>query len=166
MSRFLPHPIMALVLLVVWVLLMDSIAPGVVLVGIVLSLVIVHWSAAFWPQRPRVRRLGVIVRFVPLVLWDIVVANLIVAKLILGPKSKLRPRFLAIPLDLQDPNGLVILASVITLTPGTVSSEFSPDRRTLFVHGLDVEDTEAAIRDIKQRYEAPLMEIFPCSPSR
>ncbi len=166
MSRILPHPVMAAVLLIVWVLLMDSLAPGVVLLGVILSLLLTHWSANFWASQPRFHRVGVLLRFIPLVLWDIVVANLNVARLILGSNSKLRPHFLEVPLDLSDPYAKVVLASVITLTPGTVSAEFSEDRQTLLVHALNIADPDEEIRQIKTRYEAPLKEIFECSTSR
>ena len=44
---------------------------------------------------------------------------------------------------------------------GTVSAVLSDDRRHLLIHVLNLKDPEAVIRDIKTRYEAPLMEIFP-----
>jgi multicomponent K+:H+ antiporter subunit E len=166
MSRWLPHPILVVSLVLVWALLWNSFAPGVLLLGLVLALAITWWTQSFWPDRPSFHRPAVLLRFIPLVLWDIVIANLTVARLILGPTRKLRPAFLAIPVDLQDPYAAVALASIITLTPGTVSSKFSQDRRTLYVHALDVEDAEEEVRKIKQRYEAPLKEIFECSPSR
>lgn len=166
MSRWLPHPILVLALIVVWALLWNSWAPGVLLLGLVLALLITWWTQAFWPDRPRFYKPLTLLRFIPLVLWDIVIANLTVARLILGSTRKLRPTFLTIPLELQDPYAIVSLASVITLTPGTVSAELSKDRRTLYVHALDVDDAEEEVRKIKQRYEAPLKEIFECSPSR
>jgi multicomponent K+:H+ antiporter subunit E len=57
----------------------------------------------------------------------------------------------------------VALAGIITMTPGTLSSDLSPDRKHLLVHALHCPDeaAEAAlVADIKARYEAPLMEIF------
>ena len=56
---------------------------------------------------------------------------------------------------------ITALASLITLTPGTVSAELSDDRRYLLIHALDLQDPEALIDEIKSRYEAPLKEIFP-----
>lgn len=161
--RWLPHPVLAVALVLVWMLLWDSAAPGVVLLGAVFSVLIVHWSAAFWSDEVRFHRGGLLLRFVPLVLWDILVANINVARLILGSNRKLRPAFLEIPLDVQDPYAISALASVITLTPGTVSAELSADRRTLYVHALDAADAEAEVANIKQRYERPLQEIFECS---
>jgi multicomponent K+:H+ antiporter subunit E len=160
MTRWLPHPILVVVMILVWALLLDSFAFGVVLLGAALSMLIAAWTSAFWPDRPRLQRPVTLLRFVAVILWDIIIANIAVARLVLGPQNRLNPRFLEIPLDVADPYALVTLASVITLTPGTVSSELSADRRTLYVHALDATDPAAAVRQIKQRYEAPLKEIF------
>ena len=58
-----------------------------------------------------------------------------------------------------------MLVCVVSLTPGSVSADLSADRRTLLVHALDVPDEAALIAEIKSRYEAPLKEVFPCSPT-
>jgi len=65
-------------------------------------------------------------------------------------------------LDTDDPMVISILANVISMTPGTVSSEISADKKTLIVHGLNVPDEQEAIAQIKSRYEATLKEIFTC----
>ena len=78
-----------------------------------------------------------------------------------APQRRLRPGFAWIPLDIRNPHGVAAFAGIITMTPGTVSSDLSADGRFLLVHFLDLDDADAAVRDIKQRYEVPLMEVFP-----
>jgi multicomponent K+:H+ antiporter subunit E len=68
--------------------------------------------------------------------------------------------FLDIPLDMRDPHGLAVLAMIVTATPGTVLSGLADDSSMLRLHVLDLQDPEAWIRTIKQRYERPLREIF------
>ncbi len=80
----------------------------------------------------------------------------------LGSPSRLRPAFVEVPLDIRDDFVITMLASVVSLTPGTVSADVSQDRTLLLVHGLDVADIPEMIATIKQRYEAPLKEIFGC----
>jgi len=94
------------------------------------------------------------------VLWDIVVSNIEVARRILGPEARIQPRFVWLPLTLTDPHGIVTLASIITMTPGTLSSELTEDRRHLLIHAFNVHDETALIADIKARYETPLIDIF------
>jgi multicomponent K+:H+ antiporter subunit E len=72
----------------------------------------------------------------------------------------LQPAFFIVHLELTNPVAITVLANTITLTPGTVSADLSSRQERLLVHGLHVPDIEAAIADIKQRYEAPLKEIF------
>ncbi|MAB96885.1 MAG: Na+/H+ antiporter subunit E [Pseudomonadaceae bacterium] len=161
--RFLPHPLLSLCLMGVWMLLMNDMTFGHLLLGAILGWLIPLVTQVFWITPPRIYRPFRLFRFFFLVLGDIVVANLQVAKLILGSTSKLRPAFVEIPMLLEDELALTMLASIISLTPGTVSADLSDDRKTLLVHTLDVADDEQLIAEIKSRYEAPLLEVFTCS---
>lgn len=162
MKSWLPQPLLSLFLWAVWLLLVNSIAPGQIVLGLILAVALPLFTARFWPNRPRVRRHFLLCRYILILLWDIVVANLTVARLILGPTERLRPTFIRLPLDLQADFAIIILAHTISLTPGTVSSSLASDRKSLLIHALDVDDTDLLIQHIKTRYEAPLMEIFPC----
>ena len=116
----------------------------------------------FWPNVPRIRNLPRMFGFVVVVLYDIIVANVSVAIKVLGPLKSLRPGFVEFPVDLDDDFAIALLASTISLTPGTVSADVSQDRQTLLIHALDVDDPAALVAEIKQRYERPLKEIFEC----
>lgn len=161
-SRLLPHPVLSVVLLVVWLLLVNSVSPRMILLGVIWGLAIPPFTYPFWPDRPQVCRPIALIRFVPLFLWDVIIANFSVAWLILNWRRKLRPTWIVIPLELTAPHAITTLANVISLTPGTVSSQLGRDRKTLLVHVLDVEDPDAMVRHIKSRYEARLKEIFEC----
>jgi len=158
--RLLPHPHMSLTLVLVWLLLVNEISPGQLLLGALLGWLIPLVTSNFWPERPRPARPGVLAAYLLRLLLDILVANLEVARRVLGPVEGLKPAFVAYPLQLTDPFAISMLASTISLTPGTVSADLSPDRRTLLVHSLSTDDPQALCRAIHDRYEAPLMEIF------
>lgn len=158
--RFLPHPLLTPTLTAVWLLLNNSLAPGHVVLGLLLGWAIPWFTLRFWPERVRIRRPLKLLRFVAVVLYDIVVANLIVARRILGRPERLRPAFVSLPLDLKSDLAISLLANTICLTPGTVSARLSPDRRSLLVHGLHVPDAGGLAATIKARYEAPLKEVF------
>lgn len=160
MKRLIPHPILTVVLWLVWLLLNNTMAPGHMLLGAILAIVIPLMTSAFWPEQVCIRHPGTLFKFIGVVMWDIMVANVIVAKLILGNKDNLQPKFLHIPLDISDPLAISLLANTISLTPGTVSCDVSEDRKTLLVHGLHEEDPQATVNEIKQRYEQPLKKVF------
>ena len=99
-------------------------------------------------------------RLALVVLHDIVKANLEVALRILGPESRIHPAYVWVPLDITSPQGIAVFASIITMTPGTLSCEVSDDRRWLLVHAFHADDPAAVAAEVKSRYEAPLREIF------
>ena len=163
-GRWLPHPLMTLMLIIIWLLLVNTISFGHIILGTLLGTAIPWFTNRFWPERPRIAKPVLLLRFFfGIFLRDILVANLNVVRLILQPDiSQLQPGFIAVPLDITDQMVISVLASVISLTPGTVSAEITLDRLVLIVHGLDVPDEKAAVQAIKTRYEAPLKEIFSC----
>jgi multicomponent K+:H+ antiporter subunit E len=116
----------------------------------------------FWPEKTTSLKLIPALFLIGVVLWDILLASIEVARLILGPANKIKPAFVEIPLDLQNPFVGTILASIVSLTPGTVSIDIDRARWVLQVHALNVNDTESLIKSIKTRYEKPLKEIFSC----
>ena len=162
MNRWLPQPLLSACLLVLWLLLNNTLAPGHILLGALLAGLVPLFTARFRPERLCVRCPGKALAYLLMLLWDITLANLVVARLILGPSARLRPAFVRLPLSLDNPFAVFVLANAVSLTPGTVSTSLSADRRTLLLHVLDLEDADQLVARIKDRYEAPLREIFPC----
>lgn len=160
MSTILPHPILSLMLLGLWLLLVNSLSPGQILLGAVLSLLIPLYTARFWAAQVRIRRPLSLLRLAATVLADIVIANIAVARLIAGPMARIQPAFIRMPLRLQGNVGVSLLANIITLTPGTVSASLSPDRSELIIHAFQGSDPEAIITEIRERYEQPLLDAL------
>ena len=161
-ERWLPHPMKTLALVLLWVLLLNSFSLGGLLMALLLGIAIPIVTSNFWPERPPVKAWGKALAYMALVAWDVVVANVHVARLILfSPVERLDTRWVTVPLELRSPEAITVLAGTITMTPGTVSCDLSADGCSLLVHCLDAPDAEAAVRDMKARYEARLKEIFP-----
>jgi multicomponent K+:H+ antiporter subunit E len=160
MSRFLPYPLLAASLLVMWILL-NGLSIGHLFLGSVIAVGASLAMAALQPAKPRVRRWDMIPRLVAVVLADILRSNVAVASIILQGRRKERtPGFVLIPLELRDQTALSVLACIITSTPGTAWVEYHSASGRLLIHVLDLVDEQAWIDVIKQRYERLLMEIF------
>lgn len=157
----LPHPLLTLILAVVWVLLQNEITAGMVVFGIILGILIPWMTSIWWPDTPQGFRLGKMVVYSVIVIWDIVVANIQVAWIVITvPNAKLKPAWIVVPLKLKQPEAITLLAGTITLTPGTVSADLSDEGHSLLVHVLHTENPEGVRDDIKSRYERRLLEIF------
>jgi multicomponent K+:H+ antiporter subunit E len=172
-NRIMPAPFTSLILMIVWLLLNQSIALIHVFFGIILAIILPLVTARFREPQPRIARPLLAARYMLRVLGDIVTANVQVAIIILGPRHKLKPAFVRVPIDLHHSLPLTILANTVSMTPGTVSADIYPHdeaidpsqplpQRWLLIHVLDLRDEAKLIASIKRRYEAPLKEIFQC----
>jgi multicomponent K+:H+ antiporter subunit E len=159
-NALLPHPILSLFLWVIWLLLNNTVGAGHMVLGAFLALAIPKLTAGFWPEKVCIKAPLTLLKFLGVVLWDILVANIAVAKLILGKNDALKPGFFELELDITTPLGISLLANTISLTPGTVSCDLSADGKRLIIHAVHLEDIDSTILEIKTRYEAPLKEVF------
>ena len=161
MSRLLPSPPLSVAVFVLWLLLVGDFSLGQLALAALMALLLPLLAGLLQPERARFGRTRTIVVLSRRVLWDMLLSNIEVARRILGPERALTPGFIWVPLDLQNIHGITALASIITLTPGTLSAELTEDRRHLLVHAFNLKDADATVAEIKARYEAPLKEIFP-----
>lgn len=158
------RPVMSLMVALTWLLLQGSVAPAQCITAVVLGLVLPRLASGFLGPRRRIKRPGLALRLVFVVLLDILRANIAVAKLVLSPSRTPRPAWLVVNTELHDGDALVLLAAIITMTPGTVSCVVAQDVAgepgRILVHALDADDPQAVIDEIRERYEAPLKAIF------
>lgn len=157
---WLPHPLFSLFLALLWLLMVNEFSMAHALLGLTLGVVIPLVTHAFWAEQARIRRPLPLLRYVLVLLLDILRSNLVVALRILGPARQLEPGFFTYPLALDDDFAITILASTISLTPGTVSIHHDAEANTLLVHALHLENEIETIAEIHRRYERPLQEIF------
>lgn len=93
-------------------------------------------------------------------LTELVLSSWRVLKIVLQPKIKLEPGIIAVPLSITEDFEITLLANMVTLTPGTLSVDVSEDRKTLFVHCLNVPNPHKTIKAIKDGFERQIMEAF------
>ena len=162
MTRLFPHPILSVVLVLVWLLLVNTVTLNAIVFGAILGLLLPLMIRAYWPDMARLSNPGAIVGYILVVLLDIVKANIQVALIVLfKPSAQLRPAWVRVPLDVTRPEAITLLAGTITMTPGTVSCDIAQDGHALLVHCLHAPDPDAVRDEIKDRYERRLKEIFP-----
>lgn len=162
LNRLFPHPMLSLTLVMVWFALVNTVSLGHLILGSVLGILLPIITAPYWPGRPKLRSPLKMLEYVVLVLWDIVLANIDVAKVILFKKAEdVRSHWICVPLEITAPEAITVLAGTITMTPGTISTMLSADGRSILVHCLHTDDPDAVRDEIKHRYERRLKEIFP-----
>jgi multicomponent Na+:H+ antiporter subunit E len=101
-------------------------------------------------------RAGRFVRYVPWLIWQIVLSNLRVARLVLMRRMPIAPAFVSQRPGVTGPRALTLLGASITLTPGTLTVDVGGDE--IFVHALD----RTSAQDVREGTIARrVAEIFP-----
>ncbi|MBB5222672.1 multicomponent K+:H+ antiporter subunit E [Amaricoccus macauensis] len=160
MSRILPHPLLSLGVVIMW-LLLNRVSPGHLVLGAAVALVVGQAMAALEPSRPRIRRWDKVVVLCVRVVLDIIVSNVAVARIILGGgRAGRRAGFVEIDLDISDPTALAVLAVIVTATPGTAWIDYDAAHGRLLLHVFDLADPEEWRETVNQRYGRLLKEIF------
>ncbi|QOW22353.1 Na+/H+ antiporter subunit E [Novilysobacter avium] len=159
--RVLPSLPLTVTVIAFWMIMVADLSLVQWLFAIALGVVIPLFAARLDREFARIGNVRLVPKMIGVLIWDVIVSNVEVARLVLGRESNITPGFIWLPLDIANIHGIAALTSFITLTPGTVSAALSEDRKYLLIHVLNLKDADEVIAGIKRRYEVPLMEIFP-----
>jgi multicomponent Na+:H+ antiporter subunit E len=153
-----------LTLFLLWLVANNSLASSVVVVGVfitgILAQVFARFSTVYADIRWSPRVLLHVAAYLGVFLWELVLANLNVLRLVLSPRIDIHPGIVEIRTRLKSPIGRLVLANSITLTPGTLVVDIRED--SLFVHWINVSarDPVSATREIAGRFEKHLEVIY------
>lgn len=140
--------------------IMDQLSLGGLAAGFIVG------YAALWITRPLFGTTGYFVRVIKLIklagifIWELMISNFRVLWDVVTPTHFSRPAVIGVPLDARTDFEIMVVANMISLTPGTLSLDVSEDRSTLYVHVMFVDDVESAREEIKQRIEKRVLEAF------
>ena len=130
-------------------------------IGFILGYAVLYFLRGVFGSGQYFSKGAQVLRFSAFFVWELVIANLRVARDVLRPGPlRMKPRVIAVPIDLHGDVPVTLLANVISLTPGTLSLDISDDRKTLFVHAIHAPDSEKAIGEIKQGFERLVSNLF------
>jgi multicomponent Na+:H+ antiporter subunit E len=152
--------VLNLFLALVWALLQGGLQEQHLVVGFILGYAIIGLVQQALGSRGYAIKGFQLIYFVLFVVWEIITASIALAWLLLQPRLKLSPAVVAIDLDVKSDTEIVLLANLITLSPGTLTLDISSDRRTLYVHTVTLEDPETFRHKIKNGLERQVLEVM------
>lgn len=147
-------------LAMIWTLLQGRLSALDFIAGFALGYVIIGLGQRLLGSGNYARKVVQVARFAGFVGWDIFTASLALAWLMLQPRPKLSPAVIAIPLDVESDAEIVLLANLITLSPGTLSVDVSNDRHTLYVHTINHDRPDEFRAEIKDGLERRVLEVM------
>lgn len=146
-----------LLLALAWTAVNGEFTGGQLAVGLVLGTLITLFVRA--PGNDYLRKAIVLFGFIGFFLWELVVANLRMARDVLSPRPKFVPGVIAVPLDVKGDGQITAFANLLTLTPGTLSLDISRDRKVLYIHDMYAADPEASRQAVKSGFERRIRRL-------
>lgn len=147
------------ILAFVWMFLKTSYSPASFFVGYFFGLLIIYIFRRFFTSRFYLLRVVAVLNLIYIFSLELILSNVAVLKAVLRPKLNIKPGIFAFPTELKEDWEITMLANLITLTPGTLVVDVSPDNRILYVHAMDITDADEAIQSIKNTFEKAIMEV-------
>ncbi|WP_096201348.1 Na+/H+ antiporter subunit E [Bacillus sp. FJAT-45350] len=147
------------VIALIWAFLQNSYTGVDLLIGYVIGIFILYGLRRFLKFDFYMRRVFALIRLILLFSKELILANWDVIKIVLSPKLNIQPGIVAVPTKLKTDWELTLLAALISLTPGTLSMDFSDDNKFIYIHSIHVPDKEAMIRQIHNTFEKAIMEV-------
>lgn len=105
------------------------------------------------------RRIRAALMLAAVFLWDLVVASLGVARIVLSPRIDTSPAIIVVPVELERPWAVALAAYFASLTPGSTCLHVSEDCRQLYIHVLHTADAEASVARFKGHFERWIREL-------
>lgn len=163
MKIFLVHTLITILVSLAVIEYFTIDASGIIQFGAIISLFLVLWLTSYVYNRNYFWRFFSAIGLFFFFLKELAISNFKVIYYILTPGLQFRPAIIKLPLTLQSESGIVLLANLITLTPGTLTLKVSDDKRYLYYHSINVpgNDLEEARRRVKEGFEKRIIAIIP-----
>lgn len=146
---------------VLWMFLQNSFTPASFVFGFLIGILILFILRRFLKFDFPIRKLNLWAIFKLFILFcvELAKANIDMVKVVLKPKLDHQPGIVAVRTRLETRFEISLLAALISLTPGTVSMDFSEDNKTIYIHSIHVPDKDEMIADIRNGFEKAIMEV-------
>ncbi|WP_209424472.1 Na+/H+ antiporter subunit E [Pararhodobacter sp. SW119] len=150
-----------LLLAFAWAGMQGSFTLGSLITGAVLGFFALWLSAPLIGiERLYFARVYRIVRLALFFLWELTLSSIRVAWDVIRPFPRNQPAIIEMPLSVKSDIEILLVTNLISLTPGTLSVDVTPDRETLLVHAMFADDPEALVTELKDGLERLVAEVF------
>ncbi len=156
MSPFILNTFLALS----WAALVGSFTLPSLLIGYAIGYLALWVARPLFGKTSYFERVWRVIRLALLFIFELVVSSLRVVWDVVTPTHLSRPGIVAVPLDAKTDGEILLVANLVSLTPGSLSLDLSPDRRTLYVHAMFVDEPETLRRSLKAGMERRVLEAL------
>lgn len=143
-----------------FMIVLENFTIKTLMIGFLLGFGSLWLTRPLYSDRRYFMRVVTIVRLIIFFIKALFMSNLRVLWDVVTPSHISRPGIIRLPLNARTDLEIMLVANLISLTPGTLSIDISEDRRFLYVHVMFLDDVETACRELKEGLEQRVLEVL------
>ncbi|MBO2944295.1 Na+/H+ antiporter subunit E [Paenibacillus sp. F411] len=148
-----------IIIAVVWMFLYSDLSAARFILGYIIGAILIGMLNRFWTQDFYLKKLWSLFKLLLLFLSELLKSSFAVIAQVLRPRLDIRPGIFAYDTELKSDWEVTVLSLLICLTPGTLTMEVSPDKKTLYIHAMDIDDVDQVSSQIRNTFEKAIMEV-------
>lgn len=144
-----------------WMLLMDEdkLNFTTFFAGFLVGIGIIFFMHRFFGTHFYLRRMYATFKLLFIFIAELTKSSLVLLKQILSPTLKIKPGIFKYETVLKGDSEVTLLSLLLTLTPGSVVMEVSPEGNVLYIHAMDVEKSRDGLLMQLHNFERAIMEV-------
>ncbi|WP_087973756.1 Na+/H+ antiporter subunit E [Oceanobacillus rekensis] len=146
---------------VLWTLISDEdeLKFTTLVMGYLVGICIVFLMHRFFGERFYLSRFFALVKLLFIFNVELFSSTILVLKHILSPKIRIKPGIFKYETDLRGEWEITGLALLLTLTPGSVVIQVTPEGDAVYVHAMDVEESKEMLLRSLGKFERAIMGV-------
>ena len=142
-----------------WMFLNDAWSILSLFTGYLVGLVVIFSMRKFFPTRFYIITLFAVVKLFFVFSRELISSSVLVIRQVLRPKLNITPGIFTMKTELEGEWEITLLALLLSLTPGSVVLEVSPDNKTFYIHAMDIPASSNAVLQAKDSFEKAIREV-------
>jgi multicomponent Na+:H+ antiporter subunit E len=127
--------------------------------GFLIGVLILYLMHRFFGMQFYLKRIFAVGKLISIFVWELIISSLLVLRQICSPKLNITPGIFTYKTALQGEGEITTLALLLTLTPGSVVMEVSPDGKLFYIHAMDIEKSKISVLRSIESFEKVIMEV-------
>lgn len=144
-----------------WMLLMDEdeLKFTTFFMGYLVGIGIIFVMSRFFGNQFYLRRIYASLKLLFIFISELIQSSIVVISQIVRPTLKIKPGIFKYETILTSDVEVTMLSMLLTLTPGSVVMEITPEGNELYIHAMDVEESRAGLIKQLKNFEKAIMEV-------
>lgn len=151
--------LMNLLIAVLWMSLQDSWQPLSFISGYLIGIIILFFMRRFFKKPFYIFMFVSIGKLLLIFIKELISSSFLVMKQIMRPRINVHPGIFRLDTDMEGDLEVTLLAMLITLTPGSVVLEVTPDGKAFYVHAMDIPESRDAVFKSQRVFEKAIKDV-------